>query len=109
MGLRDEDVKYEEGKAPAHVKNEAGRVFIATPVLLARKDMTPVYDYKPPVASKSPAENPVGKEFKLGKATKQQIVTKAQEDFNAELSMDSTAKELRAQFKELMDASDNDS
>lgn len=105
MGLRDEEVVHK--KTPTHVKNEAGRVFIATPELLARKDMTPVYNHK--VDTEEKAEAPKELEFDLAKATKQQIVDQAQEQFGEELSMDSTAKELREQFKELMNASDNDS
>jgi len=106
MGLRDKDVSYDE--PPKHVKNEKGRICIEKPILRARKDMTPVYDYEPK-QKKTEDKVPEAKAFDLAKATKQQIVNKAQEEFGKELSMDSTAKVLREQFKELMDASDNDS
>ena len=106
MALREDDVSYE--KPPGHVETPDGRILVATPTLLARSDMKPVFDWKPK-AKQAEVKKPEVKEFSLTKATKQEIVNEASERYGAELSMDSTAKELKEQFKEIMNASDSDS
>lgn len=46
MSLRGDDapIKGEGGRVPTHVKNKEGRVFIATPQLLEKADMRPIFD-----------------------------------------------------------------
>lgn len=108
MALREEDKSYD--KEPPHMKNKAGRVFITTPALLIKSDMTPVYDYVQDIKkTDTKAKIPELKEFDLSKATKQQIVTKAMEEFDKELPIDLSAKKLREKFKELINAGSSDS
>jgi len=46
MTLRGDDkpVADEKGNTPTHVRNKAGRIFIATPQLIDRDDMSPIFD-----------------------------------------------------------------
>ena len=49
MSLRGESVPLtdEGGKVPTHVQNKEGRIFIASPQLLKKEDMRPIFDGDP--------------------------------------------------------------
>ena len=102
MALRGDTKTYKN--PPKYLKNAEGRIFVATPHLLARED------FEPATAKDLKAVGGIEPSFNLGKATKQQIVDKAEAQFGAELDVTATLKVLREQYKELTDnASDNDS
>jgi hypothetical protein len=114
MSLRDKDEVYET--PPKYVMNEEGRIFVATEQLLKKPGMSPVYEeLSPPKKQKTKpvASVPIVEEneFDVGKATKQQIIDRAAEEFGVELDFADLLKDLRLQYQGLKaeaNAGDND-
>ena len=106
---KDRIVYEVEPKFLKHPTN--GRVFPASPILIARGDMEAVDDPNPP---KKKAEEvgtdeipslakplPAKGWFDVSKANKPTIVAKIKEDYGVDIDVSASRKDLIAQFKEL--------
>lgn len=110
MSLRGESPS-EAMQNARYLKNEQGRIFIATDILREKPGMSPATeaDLKAQHVSHEDNESVTGIEFVLSKASKSQILRRAKELYQTQMDKTLGIKELRVQFTHLeeLHAGDN--